>query len=505
MPWVWATAAVKYVPRPYQSRVIQEAREKLRDIRKRVTDRGPRLMIQLSTGGGKTAIAGFIAQGHLKSHPAPRVAFLCHRDFLVAQTSGTFAAMGIDHSFVAQGRWLNKFSNVHICMVQTLRARMAKIYEPTLVIWDESHHIGAKTWEAIMHAWPNAMHIGLSATPVRLDGKGLDAHFDDMVIGPSTAELIELGALSDYVYYTPSAPDLTGVKTRAGDFANNQLEAVMDRAVIVGDMVRHYQRLARGKRAIYYCTSIKHSEHTAEAFKAAGIMAVHLDGKASTWERQQAAKAFAMGDIQVLTNVDLFSEGYDLAAQAGMDVTIDAVGLARPTQSLGLYLQQVGRALRPAPGKKAIFLDHAGNCERGHGLPDDDREWSLEGVGKSKAGTGSATRECEQCFARVPISAKSCRYCGHVMGSSSSGAGVREIEQVDGELEEIDKDAIRKQRKKEEWSARTLGDLIEVGRRRGYKFPEGWAAKIWTLRERGRRKKEHSEQQALEFYEQARR
>lgn len=462
-------------------------------------------MLQIPTGGGKTAVAGFIVQGHLQAHKTPRIAFLCHRDFLVEQTSATFADMDLPHSFVAQGRWFNKFANTHIGMIQTLRSRYDKLYPPTLVLWDEAHHIGAKTWETVMAAWPQATHIGLSATPVRLDGKGLDAHFDDMVIGPSAAELIELGALSDYVYYTPSAPDLTGVKTRAGDFANNQLEEVMDRAVIVGDMVRHYQRLARGKRAVYFCTSIKHSEHTAQAFKDAGIVAVHLDGKASTWERQQAAKAFATGDIQVLTNVELFGEGYDLAAQAGMPVTIDAVGLARPTQSLGLYLQQVGRALRPAPGKTAVILDHAGNCERGHGLPDDDREWTLAGMGRAKSGNASVTKECAHCFARIPIQATKCRYCDHECGKPSDGSGVREIEQIDGELEQVDRDAIRRQKKGEEWAARTLDDLIELGKKRGYRWPEQWAGKIWTLQEKTRREREAKRAGELEFYDQSRR
>jgi superfamily II DNA or RNA helicase len=475
--------------RDYQMRVVEETRQRLRK-RKRV-------LIQLPTGGGKTAIAAHITKSAVARGYSTM--FLCHRDFLVDQTSKTFAPSGIDHSFVAAGRWYNQWANSHIGMVQTVRGRLAKLATPRLVVWDEAHHIGAATWAAIMAAWPDAIHIGLSATPVRLDGKGLDKHFDDLVIGPSVKMLIERGHLSDYRAYAPSTPDLTGLATRMGDYKADEIEAVMDKSVLIGDMVQHYRQHAAGKLGVYFCTSIKHSQHVAAAFREAGISAQHLDGTSTTFERGQAAQAFANRDIMILTNVDLFGEGYDLAAQAQRDVTIEMVGLGRPTQSLGMFMQQVGRALRPEPGKMAIILDHAGNISR-HGLPDDDRDWKLTGLKKKPASDASTVRQCEYCFSSISKFERKCRYCGGVK-EAAAGAGGREVEQKDGELQEIDKDAIRKSRKLEEWQCSSLQELIDLGERRGYKDAVKWAGFMFTARAERKNKKAYAEQQALNFYE----
>lgn len=485
--------------RPYQEKLIRDARVKLREIRERLAkrgiERGPRLLIQLPTGGGKTAISAFITSSAVERGRTVR--FNCHRDFLVDQTSGTYAKLGIEHSFIAAGRWMDQYTPVHVGMVQTVKNRLGILVPPNVCIWDECHHLGAASWSAIMDAWSKATHIGLSATPIRLDGKGLDAFFDDILIGPSVSWLIANGFLSDYIAYAPSSPDLTGVHTRMGDFKRDEIDDVMDRSVIIGDMVNHYRRLAPGRRAVYFCTSINHSEHTAAAFNMNGIRAIHLDGKHSTFDRQQAAKAFAHGDVQVLTNVDLFGEGYDLAAQANMDVTIEAVGLARPTQSLGLFMQQVGRALRPKD-EKAIILDHAGNISR-HGLPDDDREWSLKGIDKDKNGGASKVRQCEHCFAMIPVMTRTCPHCG--TAKSVAEGGGRQVDMEDGELQEIDKDAVRKQRKIEEWTCESFDDLVSLGKRRGYKNPEGWAGHMWTLRERRSKEKERSAAAQMDFYE----
>lgn len=485
--------------RLYQERIIQEARVKLREIKARLAaagvKRGPRLLIQLGTGGGKTAISAFITQSSVKNNRS--VAFLCHRDFLVDQTSKTYARLSLDHSFIAAGRWHNPWSPVHIGMVQSAKSRLAKINAPALCIWDEAHHIGAATWSAIMAQWNDATHIGLSATPIRLDGKGLDTWFDDIVIGPSVAWLIANQYLSDYRAYAPSSPDLTGLHTRAGEFVTSEVDELMDRSVVIGDMVRDYRNYAPGRRAVYFCASIKHSQHVAASFCAAGIPAQHLDGTHSTWERTTAARSFAAGELQVLTNVDLFGEGYDLAAQAERDVTIEAVGLARPTQSVGLFMQQVGRALRPKENK-AVILDHAGNISK-HGLPDDDREWSLTGLKKQASG-GSTTRQCENCFAMIPLAKRTCPHCGVV--KSSEAVGAREVETKDGDLHEIDKDTLRKAKKLEEWQATSLDELIDIGKRRGYANAEKWAGFMWTSRKRKDDAREHARRQQMDFYEQ---
>lgn len=495
--------------RPYQDRVIEEARTKLRQIKARLKaagiQRGPRLLIQCPTGGGKTVLAAFITMSHLKAVPNPRVRFMCHRDFLVDQTSGTFDDVDIDHSFIAAGRWMNNFTPVHVCMIPTVTGRLARYLEPTLCLWDETHHIAANSWAKIMTAWQGATHIGFSATPCRLDGKGLDAFYDDMVLGPTVAELIELGALSDYTYYAPSTPDLTGMHVRMGEYVHSEIDEEMGKAVIIGNLVEHYGKLARKKKAVYFCTSIKNSIETVQAFNAQGFRFIHLDGEHSTWERDQASLMLAKGELDGISNVGLFGEGYDLAAQArragwtGEPPTIEAVGIARPTKSLGFSRQMIGRVLR-AKDYPGIILDHAGHLKE-HGLPDDDVEWTLKGVEK-KAKT--ETYQCEGCGAEVPVQMIVCKACGHErekpVAKRGPGAG-REIEHKDGDLQEVDRDAIRRGKKLEEWQCETIQDLIDLGKKRGYSHPEKWAAHLFTLKARRREAKDYAAKQQLAFFE----
>lgn len=492
-------------PRDYQVKLVDETRLAIRRVRERLAKQGikrsPRVLLQAPCGSGKTVLNAFITMGALSKQK--RVYFLCHRDFLVDQTSNTYAANDIDHSFVAQGRWFNRWSPVTVGTIGMVRNRLKMIDAPDICFLDECQHVGAKTWNEIIEAWPDTTFIGLSATPQRTDGKGLDAYFDEMVLGPSVSFLIGIKALSDYKYFSPSSPDLTGVHTRMGDYVVGEIDEEMQKAVVIGNIVEHYCKLAMDTRAVYFATSIKNSKLYADAFNAAGIRALHLDADSSSLERKNAAMDFANGEIKVLTNVGLFGEGYDLSAQAGRDVTIETVGLARPTKSLILYIQQSMRCMRakPYPG---IILDHAGLLNE-HGLPDDDIEWSLKGTKKQEA---PPVMHCEGCGAAMPRNTAVCRHCGFVNGEDLLGgrskAPPRQIEHVDGDLQEIDKDAVRKSKKLEEWSCETFEDLVKLGKRRGYGKAEEWAGHIWTLRERARKEKEHRDRQQLEFFERAR-
>jgi len=437
------------------------------------------VLAQLPTGGGKTVIAAKMTGN--AAAKGLRAWFICHRDFLLQQTSRTFDRVGIPHGFIAAGYEFNHHHQVQICSIDTLKRRLDRLTPPHLFEWDEAHHIAAAGWTKVFQwAGPRPRHIGFSATPLRLDGKGLDDKFGDIVVGPSSLELIEQGFLSDYKAFAPSTPDLTGIHTRAGDYARDEIDGLMDDGQIIGDMVRHYRRYADGLRCIYFCVSIKHSEHVAATFNASGIPAMHLDGDSPTELRIKAAKAFGRGALRVLSNVDLFGEGYDLAAQANMDVSVEAVALARPTKSLGLHLQQIGRALRP--GKPhAIILDHAGNLMR-HGLPDQEREWSLKGIDKNKKGGGPMVRQCPECFAVHEAHKMVCPYCGHVYEKSETGG--RKVEEIEGELKEVDKVALRRSRQNEERQCRTVEDLVALAKRRGYRNPEKWAAFIFTYQQK---------------------
>lgn len=448
--------------RPYQAEIIDRAREQLRQVGS--------VLIQAPTGAGKTALtAAMLGTAASRGH---RSWFVCHRAELVEQAATTFRQVGIAYGIIAAGTKPDPLAPVQIASIDTLKNRLDKVQRPALCVWDECHHVAAAGWSRVMAACPDAKHVGLTATPWRLDGTGLGAHFKRMVRGPSVAWLIEQGYLSPYRAFAPSSPDLHGLKTRLGDYVQDELAEVMGKSAIVGDAISHYRRLASGKRAVAFCVSVKHSQQVAAQFRGAGYVAHHLDGSTPREERRAALQAFRDGHIQVLCNVDLFGEGFDLPA-------IEAAILLRPTKSLALYLQQVGRALRPYPGKtSAIILDHAANT-RTHGLLDDDRDWTLADREKSKtkADEGSdAIRQCPTCYT-VHRPAPACPTCGHVYAGKP-----RKLEEIDGELHEIDPAAIREARKQEQASARTLVELIALAKARNYKNPAAWAGHVYTAR-----------------------
>lgn len=459
--------------RDYQETLVSEVGQALRRVR--------RVLTVLPPGGGKTVIAAFIAQRF--AGRGQRAYFNCHRAELLQQTSLTFRNCGLLHGFIAAGRPGHADALTQVCSIDTLKNRLVRIPEPRVVIWDECHHIGAAGWAAIMAAWPNAYHIGLTGTPWRLDGTGLGAYFDEMVLGPTTAELIAMGNLAPYRIFAPSSPDMTGARKAMGDFSKKDAADRMDRPKLTGDMIAHWLKLANGMRTVGYAVNVAHSVHLAQQFSAAGIPAAHLDGNTEDAERRRAIEQFADGQLRVLFNVGLFGEGFDLSAIAQRPVTIDAAILADPTQSLSKYLQECMRPMRPAPGKTAIILDHAGNSAR-HGFPDDEREWDLEGQKKTGKGANDngppPPLTCPKCFEQHRRPAPPVCHCGQPLQAEA-----KEIQVGDGELveqTEEDKRAIRMQLKREQADAKTLGDLVALGARRGYKSPQQWAFKIWSNR-----------------------
>lgn len=452
--------------REYQVRQYDEARQVLKDG-------GNSVLLQCPTGGGKTVIASKMLQRATEKYGAW---FIVHRRELVKQSVMTLQnAASMDVGIVASGFPGNRHLRCQVCSVSTLGKRHHLLTRPKLVIWDECHHTAAATWAAIHEAYPDALHVGLSATPERLDGTGLGKWFKNLVLGPSVASLIAEGYLSGYRLYAPAGPDLDGVHTTAGDFNRKELAEAMRRSTVTGDVIAHYQKFAPGKRMVLFAWSIESSMEMAAKFKAAGMSAIHVDGKTDNADRDRAMEEFKAGRILVLCNVDLFGEGVDVPA-------IEAVALLRPTQSLALYLQQVGRALRPAPGKEyAVILDHAGNCKR-FGLPDDDREWTLDGRKRGRSNDYSAPiKQCPRCYCVTSAAADTCKACGHVFEAMP-----REVEQVEGELAEVDISLQRHIERQEQSACKTEAELVALGTMRGYKKPEKWAAKIWAYRQQQR-------------------
>jgi superfamily II DNA or RNA helicase len=236
-----------------------------------------------------------------------------------------------------------------------------------------------------------------------LDGKGLSAAFDALVVGPTGKELIASGWLSPFVVFAPERMvNLKGARTVAGDFVLGDLAKRMNTEGVLADAVAEYKQHLAGKTAIAFCTTIEHSQATAEFFRANGIEAQHLDGDTPAAERRLLLELLTAGTVKIISNCALISEGLDIPSVGG-------VILLRPTKSLTVYLQAVGRAMRPAPGKRAVILDHAGNVFR-HGMPDLEHAWSLEGRPKTKG--EALVRRCPECGALIPISARQCPECG---------------------------------------------------------------------------------------------
>jgi DNA repair protein RadD len=267
----------------------------------------------------------------------------------------------------------------------------------------------------------------VTATPQRLDGKGLGTAFDVIVEGPQVRDLIGAGHLSRFDYLAPpSRADLSGVSTRMGDFDRAEAARIMDQAVITGDAVEHYARHLNGRPAIAFCISVEHAEHVAEMFRSRGWRAASVDGSMEPERRRGLIADLGRGRLNVLTSCELISEGVDVPVVAG-------ALLLRPTKSLSMFLQQIGRCLRLKPdGSAAVILDHVGNVER-HGLPDAPRAWSL--AGRDKREGAPPNRTCGLCFKVVPIGCTPECDMGSDCGLAAEGAGGRpELQQVDGEL-----------------------------------------------------------------------
>lgn len=460
--------------RPYQTEVTEAIRRQYGLGR-----RAP--LVVLPTGGGKTTIFGYVTSSAATKGKC--VFLLCHRAELVKQIAATLARFGCAHQVIAPGPIIRQAkveqfkahgrifiahdARVFVASVQTLVKRLDSdaIPAPDIIVIDEAHHLTMdSTWGKIVTAYPNARLLPVTATPCRLDGKGLGTgaggFADALVMGPTMRELILEGHLSPYrIFAPPNALDLSGVRTRMGDYAKDQLSDAVDKPAITGDAVEHYQRLASGKRAVVFCVSVAHAQHVANEFMAAGVPAEFLDGKMDALEREKTIKRFESGETLVMSSCDIVSEGFDLPA-------IEVAILLRPTQSLSLYLQQVGRALRVFPGKReALILDHVGAVVT-HGLPDEEREWSLDGVKKAKRAAKEDAEgvprvsTCPKCFA-VHEPADVCPVCAFVYPPV-----VRKVEQADGELVELTDDqmeAMRRQKRVMQGKAQTVAELVAQG------------------------------------------
>ncbi len=444
------------------------------------------VLLQLPTGGGKTAIFSSIAEGTMAR--GNRVNIIVHRDCILQQAIKLLTDMGLPFGVIAPGHSMTG-DLIQLSSVYTLARRLGRVPAPELIIIDEAHHARAGTWEAILGAWtagPTARSrvLGVTATPCRLDGNGLGKQaggfFDNLICGPDVSELTAAGYLSPaVVYMPPSGLDLSGLHKRYGDFVESEIADRVDKPKITGSAIDHYRRYCEGAPAVAFCANVMHAEHVAAEFTSAGYPAASIDGKLPRGVIDRRLADLNTGALKVITSCMLISEGFDLPN------CVCAIGL-RPTLSLSLHLQQWGRVLRPAPGKQAaVILDHVGNVYR-HGLPTDPRNWTLAGTPKKAAeeDQGPKLRQCEKCYAIFPRALDRCPQCGAPVIMSA-----HEIKQVEGELVKFEAEkraAVEKREKRIEMgvlirgyhdgyvdAAELQSGLKEIARQRGYK--PGWA------------------------------
>jgi superfamily II DNA or RNA helicase len=355
-----------YQLRPYQSDLLDRLSQSW--------DTGNRsVMLQLPTGGGKTILFSHLVQTFVVSQKT--VLVLAHREELITQAADKIQTItGIAPGIIKAGYKPDYTKPIQVASVQSLTRRLKHCPQFDLIVIDEAHHATANSYRSILAHFPNSLVLGVTATPIRLDGSGFRGLFDDLISGVTVKELIEMGSLSPFKYYAPErSMSLVGVKKRGGDYSAESIALANPSESVAADCLKAYGDYLGGKQVVIFGVSVVHSLAIATSFCANNIPAAHLDGNSDPDTRSRTMSAFREGRIRVLTNCALFDEGLDIPG-------LDGVILARPTASLGRYLQMVGRALRPSPDKPhATIIDLAGNWVR-HGLPDDERLWSLDGV-----------------------------------------------------------------------------------------------------------------------------
>ena len=411
------------------------------------------IIVQSPPRSGKTVVMAHIAKSATDKNN--KVLFFSHRKEINEQVYKTFENNEVNMDLVTIGG------------VQSLVRKLDKLDEPTIILIDEAHHSKASSYKKIIDYFPNAYKLLFTGTPVRLDGSGFDDIAEDIILGKSVKWLQEHGRIALFKYYAPLMIDVAGLKKRAGEFTKQSVDDTM-KTVVFGDVIGHYEKLAKGKQAIVYTHSVEASENVSKAFNDAGYNSTAVSGKTPKEEREAAMRAFRNGDLKIMVNCELFTEGIDLP-------NVDVCIMLRPTQSLSLYLQFAMRALNPREGKTAIIIDHVGNVER-FGLPNQDREWSLQGIIKKKqaAKIGEPTvRVCEMCFATFWSKERICPECGYENEPTK-----QEIELIrEAELKEIKEEQQRKIREKVQTyvtpdMCQSMDELKEYQLLHGYK--NGW-------------------------------
>jgi DNA repair protein RadD len=448
--------------RPYQQQAVAAIRAAMARHRS--------VLFVLPTGGGKTVVFSHIAQQ--AASKGNRIAVLVHRVELLEQASRSLNAMGVRHGLIAPGRSMDLSQPVQVCSVQTLARRLHKLPQDLfrLLVVDEAHHSNAGTWARVLSHFHAARVLGVTATPCRTDGRGLGDWYGAMVLGPSPEWLTAEGYLAPARVFAPPGVVLQGLRKRMGDYDMRQASDMLQAGQAMGDCLSHYRQHLEGRTAIAFCCSVAHAEAVADLFNRNGIPAASIDGTMPTTTRRDLLERLGTGSLKVLTSCALIGEGVDVPSVGGCI-------LLRPTQSVALHLQMIGRCLRPQDGKQAVILDHVGNTNRlGHHL--DEREWTLDGIRKREGTKAPSVKVCPQCFCSCRSGTPECPECHHRFAPER-----RELEHVEGQLQELERAAAQQERRREQAQARTIQELVAIGRKRGMRNPYMWAHHVQQSRE----------------------
>lgn len=397
----------KPVLRPYQEQGLVQ-------LRTLVEQGSRRIVLVLPTGGGKTVVAARIID--LARTLAKKVLFVAHRVELINQTARQLERFGVEDIGVIRGQddREDESAPIQIASIETLRRRERP--EADIVFIDECHRAVADSYRSLFTDYPVALHIGLTATPFRLDNQGLGELYSSLVCCALPSQLVADGFIQvPRVFAAPEWPDLSGVDVVShSDYHNGNLANVMSKPRLVGNIVEEWKKHAQGRRTVVFAVSVDHSMRIVEVFREAGVPALHIDGNTSERDRTTALLRLEKGEIRVVSNCDVLTEGWD-------QPSVKCAVLARPTQSLRIHLQQCGRILRPftndvltdAP-TSALILDHAGNVLR-HGLPHQDREFDLVYGQKKKSIEQVTLHTCRVCFAMWSGNSRTCPECGGIL------------------------------------------------------------------------------------------
>jgi superfamily II DNA or RNA helicase len=445
--------------RPYQSAAVENLRSSL-------AEGYHRILLNSPTGSGKTEMGMAIVKGARLKHR--RVAFLCNRVHLVEQTSRRFTRSGISHGIIQGENTTRVYESALVASIQTAVRR--GLPEVDLIIIDEAHGVaGSKDYLAIIAA-AKCPVVGLSATPY---SRGLGKFcpelggplFEKIVTAASIPQLIAASYLVDVDVYAPSTPDMEGIKQSKNafgelDYSDADVGRATDKPELVGDIVTHWLKLAKGRPTVCFASNIAHSRHIVEQFLAAGVAAEHIDCFTDDEERRAVLHRMETGETTVISNVAILAEGWDHAACSVMI-------LARPTQSLIRYLQMAGRILRPHESKdRALILDHSGTVAR-LGFPTDEFPAELDDGTPKKQRAASERSEslpkvCPSCSYVKPPAVHQCPVCGFAPARRST------VEVVDGDLVLLTKKPkVSKMEKQDFYS-----QLMSIADSKG--FRDGW-------------------------------